>query len=173
MNKLEAFFFKNKNPFSNNVYLNTEDLNELSVNLSLDSQNDRYYNLASAFMKSLRGSATDASLHYLSLLLQGGNNALPVITRRLLCSACEDVGSANFDAIVVIKSLVDTAIQLGFPECRLPLAEAVVYLTLQPKSNSCYLAIEEAMKDVSVEEVPEHLKESHYIGAKMMNHGNK
>lgn len=173
LNKLEAFFFKNKNPFSNNVYLNTEDLNELSVNLSLDSQNDRYYDLASAFMKSLRGSATNASLHYLSLLLQGGNNALPVITRRLLCSACEDVGSANFDAIVVVKSLVDTAIQLGFPECRLPLAEAVVYLTLQPKSNSCYLAIEEAMKDVSVEEVPEHLKDSHYIGAKMMNHGNK
>lgn len=81
---------------------------------------------------------------------------------RLLCSACEDVGSANFNAIVVVKSLVDTAIQLGYPECRLPLSEAVVYLTLQPKSNKCYLAIEEAMKDVNVEEVPNHLKDSHY-----------
>lgn len=172
LNKLEAIFFKNKSPFSNEVILHTEDLNELSINLSLDSQNDRYYDLASAFMKSLRGSDTDAALHYLAVLLQGKNNALPVITRRLLCSACEDVGSANFDAIVVVKSLVDTAIQLGFPECRLPLAEAVVFLTLQPKSNSCYLAIDEAMKDVTVEEIPEYLKDSHYSGAKSMNHGN-
>lgn len=172
LNKFETCFFKNKNPFSNDVFLHTEDLNELAINLSLDSQNDRYYDLASAFMKSLRGSTTDAALHYLSLLLQGGNNALPVIVRRLLCSACEDVGSANFNAIVVVKSLVDTAIQLGYPECRLPLSEAVVYLTLQPKSNKCYLAIEEAMKDVNVEEVPNHLKDSHYSNAKNINHGN-
>lgn len=173
LNKLEAIFFKNKTPFSNEIYLHTEDLTELSINLSLDNQNDRYYDIASAFMKSLRGSATDAALHYLALLLQGGNTALPVITRRLLASASEDVGSANFDAIVVVKSFVDTAIQLGFPECRIPLSAAVVYLTLQPKSNACYMAIEEAMKDVSIEEVPEHLKDSHYSGARAMNHGTE
>lgn len=172
LNKLEAIFYKNKNPFSKNIILQTNDLKELSINLNMDNKNDRYYDLASALMKSLRGSATDAALHYLALLLNLGNDSFPVIARRLLCSAAEDVGMANPNAIVIVKALVDTAYQLGLPEAKLHFAEAVIFLTNQPKSNSCYVAIQKAMNDVNIEEIPDYLKDNHYANAKNLHHGN-
>ena len=111
-----------------------------------DKGGDAMYDIASALMKSLRGSDPDAALHYLARFLEAGDLITPC--RRLLCSACEDVGLAYPQAITIVKSCVDTAMQLGLPEARLPLAEAAILLATAPKSNSAYMAMAAAAADV-------------------------
>ena len=111
-----------------------------------DKGGDAMYDIASALMKSLRGSDPDAALHYLSRFLEAGDLITPC--RRLLCSACEDVGMAYPQAIAIVKACVDTAMQLGLPEARLPLAQAAVLLATAPKSNSVYQGIAAAGADV-------------------------
>ncbi len=111
-----------------------------------DKGGDAMYDIASALMKSLRGSDPDAALHYLARFLEAGDLITPC--RRLLCSACEDVGMAYPQAISIVKSCVDTAMQLGLPEARLPLAQAAVLLATSPKSGSVYQGIAAASADV-------------------------
>ncbi len=111
-----------------------------------DRDGDAHFDILSALMKSLRGSDPDAALHYLARLLEAGD--LLSACRRILCSACEDIGLAYPQAIPIVKACVDSALQLGMPEARLPLADAVILLATAPKSNSGCLAIDAAIADV-------------------------
>ncbi len=111
-----------------------------------DRDGDAHFDILSALMKSLRGSDPDAALHYLARLLEAGD--LISACRRILCSACEDIGLAYPQAIPIVKACVDSALQLGMPEARLPLADAVILLATAPKSNSGVLAIDAAIADV-------------------------
>ena len=117
-------------------------------------------------MKSLRGSDTDAALHYLTRLLNAGD--LPGACRRILCSASEDIGMAYPQAAAIVKACVDSALQLGLPEGRLPLAQAVILLATAPKSNSVVMAIDKAMADVKAGKagpIPRELQNVHADGA--------
>lgn len=138
-----------------------------------DRDGDSHYDVLSAFQKSVRGSDPDAALHYLARLVNAGD--LQSICRRILVMAAEDIGLAYPNAIVITKACVDAALQLGFPEARIPLAEAVIMLATSPKSNSTICAIDSALSDVQsgkMGDVPAHLKDSHYSGASKLGHGS-
>ncbi len=123
-----------------------------------DRNSTSHYDLLSAFQKSIRGSDPDAAIHYLARLCYAED--IESITRRLMVIACEDVGLAFPNAITIVKSCVDAAFQLGFPEARIPLAQATVLLAAAPKSNSAYMAINEAMRDLqelNITEIPKHI----------------
>ncbi len=127
-----------------------------------DRGGDAMYDLASALMKSLRGSDPDAALHYLARFLEAGDLITPC--RRLLCSASEDIGMAYPQAVPIVKACVDTAMQLGLPEAQLPLAQAAVLLATAPKSNSVTAAIGAAWRDVKrgrTGSVPRELQNVH------------
>ena len=127
-----------------------------------DREGDSHFDIASALMKSLRGSDPDAALHYLARLLEAGD--LITAIRRILCSASEDVGMAYPQAVPIVKACVDTALQLGLPEAQLPLAQAVVLLATAPKSNSVNQAIAAARTDVragKIGDIPRHLQNVH------------
>jgi len=131
-----------------------------------DRDGDDHFDTASALMKSLRGSAPDAALHYLARLLEAGDMLTAI--RRLLCSASEDVGMAYPQAASIVKSCVDSALQLGLPEAQLPLAQAAILLATAPKSNSVVNAIGAAMADVRAGrtgDYPRHLQNVHADGA--------
>ena len=127
-----------------------------------DREGDAHYDIASALMKSLRGSDPDAALHYLARFLEAGDLLTPI--RRILCSASEDVGMAYPQAAMIVKSLVDNALQLGLPEAQLPLAQAVILLATAPKSNSVYEGIAAARADVragKAGDIPRELQNVH------------
>ena len=127
-----------------------------------DREGDAHFDIASALMKSLRGSDPDAALHYLARLLEAGD--LITAIRRILCSASEDIGMAYPQAALIVKALVDNALQLGLPEARLPLAQAVVLLATAPKSNSVCAAIDAAGADVRagrIGPIPRELQNVH------------
>lgn len=131
-----------------------------------DRDGDDHFDIASALMKSLRGSDPDAALHYLARLLEAGDMITAI--RRILCSASEDIGMAYPQAAAIVKSCVDSALQLGLPEARLPLAQAVILLATAPKSNSVLNAIDAAMTDVRegrTGDYPRHLQNVHADGA--------
>ncbi len=133
--------------------------------LHYDREGDQHYDAVSALMKSLRGSDPDAALHYLARLLTAGD--LVGACRRILCSASEDIGLAYPQAAAIVKSCVDSALQLGLPEAKLPLAEAVLLLATAPKSNSVVRAIDMAMEDVQAGKagpVPRELQNVHADG---------
>ncbi len=111
-----------------------------------DREGDAHFDIASALMKSLRGSDPDAALHYLARLLEAGDMITAI--RRILCSASEDIGMAYPMAVPIVKACVDNALQLGLPEAKLPLAQAVILLATAPKSNSACMAIDAALSDV-------------------------
>ncbi len=131
-----------------------------------DRGGDENYDVMSAYQKSMRGSDPDAALHYLARLLEAGD--LATACRRLLVCANEDVGLAYPSIIPIVKAAVDTALQLGMPEARIPLANAVVLVATAPKSNSVYNAINTAMEDVSAGKagpIPRQLQNKHFDGA--------
>lgn len=137
-----------------------------------DRDGDSHYDVLSAFQKSIRGSDPDAAIHYLARLVAGGD--LLSICRRLMVISAEDIGLAYPQAVSVTKSCVDAALQLGFPEARIPLAEAVILLATAPKSNSAICAIDAALADIErgkYGEVPAHLRDAHYSGAENLGHG--
>lgn len=137
-----------------------------------DRDGDAHYDILSALQKSIRGSDADAAIHYLARLLAAGD--LVSACRRVLVCACEDIGLAYPQAVSVVKSCIDAARELGLPEARIPLAEAVLLLATAPKSNSAICAIDAAMSDVEAGksgDVPPHLKDSHYEGAKKLGRG--
>lgn len=130
-----------------------------------DRDSDEHFDSLSALMKSIRGSDPDAALHYLARLLEAGD--LIGASRRILCSASEDIGLAHPEAVSIVKACVDSAFQLGLPEAKLPLAEAVVYLATAPKSNSSYLGINKALSDVRAGKagpIPRELQNVHADG---------
>ncbi len=139
---------------------------------SHDKDGDAHYDVLSAFQKSIRGSDVDAALHYLARLIEAGD--LDSIARRMIVCAYEDIGLANPQAGPRALAAVEAAERVGFPEARIPLANALVELCLSPKSNSAYKGINAALSDIrsgKVGEVPAHLKDAHYAGAKQMGRG--
>ena len=152
---------------ANNGVVDLELAKQLTQKRSMkyDRNGDQHYDILSAFQKSIRGSDENAALHYLARLIAADD--LPSICRRLLVIAAEDVGLAFPNAIVITKACVDSALQLGFPEARIPLAEAVILLATAPKSNSAYNAIDMALADVergNTGDFPRHLQNKHYDG---------
>lgn len=139
---------------------------------SHDKAGDAHYDVLSAFQKSIRGSDVDAALHYLARLIEAGD--LDSITRRLAVIAYEDIGLANPQAGARTLAAIETAERIGFPEARIPLSVAVVELALSPKSNTAYKALDKALNDIragKIGDVPLHLKDSHYVGAKKLGRG--
>ena len=138
-----------------------------------DKDGDSHYDILSAFQKSMRGSDPDAAVFYLARLLDAGD--MQSACRRMLVCAAEDVGLAFPQAVSIVKSCIDSALMLGMPEARIPLAEAVILIATAPKSNSAICAIDAAMSDLSnmdTGDIPSHLKDSHYGGAKNLGHGD-
>ncbi len=136
-----------------------------------DRDGDAHYDILSAFQKSMRGSDENAALHYLARLLEGGEWISAC--RRLLVTAAEDVGLAWPQGLPIVKACVDAALQLGLPEARIPLADAVILVSTAPKSNSGIVAIDAAMQDVQNGrggEIPAYLQDGHYAGAEKLGH---
>lgn len=138
-----------------------------------DKNGDNHYDIVSAFIKSMRGSDPDAALHYLARMLVAGED-INFIARRIAICASEDVGNADPQALVLAMATVQAVQFLGMPEARIPLAQAVTYIASAPKSNASYLAIDKAIEQVKSQDcgqVPIHLRDCHYKGAKKLGHG--
>lgn len=134
-----------------------------------DKDGDMHYDVMSAFQKSIRGSDVNAALHYLARLIEAGD--LPTIVRRLLVISYEDVGLASPGAGQRTLAAIESAERLGFPEARIPLSQAVIELSLSPKSNSAITAIDAALSDIrkgQAGQIPDHLRDGHYSGAKKL-----
>ncbi|MDR0890495.1 MAG: replication-associated recombination protein A [Oscillospiraceae bacterium] len=147
INAVEALFIAAR-PGDTTLEIRLDDARAVTQRSAMryDREGDNHFDCLSALMKSIRGSDPDAAIHYLARFLEVGD--LPACCRRILCSACEDIGLAYPQAIPIVKACVDAALQLGMPEARLPLADAVILLATAPKSNSGYLAIDAALADV-------------------------
>ena len=163
-----------RKPGQKEVCVTLEAAKEVAKRSSLryDRDGDSHYDILSAFQKSIRGSDPDGAVHYLARLVLAED--LPSICRRLLVIAAEDIGLAYPQGISIVKACVDAAQQLGFPEARIPLAEATILLATAPKSNSAINAIDEAMERIRTQgagDIPSHLKDSHYGGAAKLDHG--
>jgi putative ATPase len=141
--------------------------------LDFDPTGDAHYDLASAFIKSMRGSDPDAAIYWLARMLESGEDPR-FIARRVVICASEDVGNADPQALLVATAAWHAVEFVGLPECQLALSQAVAYLATAPKSNACTLAIDQAREDVRSGRtlaVPQHLRDTHYPGAKQFGHG--
>ena len=148
-----------------------KELTQKSV-MRYDKNGDEHYDLMSAFQKSMRGSDPDATVHYLGRLLEAGD--LPSVCRRLLVCACEDVGLAWPQIIPIVKAAVDSALMVGLPEARIPLADAAVLVSLAPKSNAAYTALDRAIGDIRAGKagpIPRNLQNKHYDSAEVERKG--
>lgn len=138
-----------------------------------DKKGDSHYDTISAFIKSMRGSDVQATVHYLARMIEAGEDP-NFIARRIVICAAEDVGLADPHALILANAAAQAAHMVGFPEARIILSEAACYVALAPKSNSAYMAIDAAIADVRHKDcgqVPDHLKDSHYSGASKLGHG--
>lgn len=161
----EHGFTLTQKEMANSIQLRTQNF---------DAHGDGHYDLISAFQKSIRGSDTDAALHYLARLIESGD--LISICRRLSVIAYEDIGLANPAAAQHAFTAIQAAQNIGFPEARIPLANAVIELSLSPKSNSAISAIDSALDDVRNTDfgtIPNDLKDTHYSGAQKLGHGKQ
>ena len=174
LNGLEVALNSTKPNDDKEIVINLEVVKDSTQSkvIAFDMDGDAHYDILSAFQKSIRGSDADAAIHYLARLIKGGD--LISICRRLQVIAAEDIGLAYPQAALIVKSLVDSARELGFPEARIPLAEATILLATSPKSNSSYVAINRALADLenmTIDDIPMHLKDAHYGGASKMGRG--
>ena len=138
-----------------------------------DKKGDAHYDTVSAFIKSMRGSDPDAALHYLARMIEAGEQP-SFIARRLVICAAEDVGLADPQALIIANAAAQAVQFVGWPEGRIILSEAVIYVACAPKSNSAYLAVDAALSDVRRKDcgdIPAHLRDSHYSGAAQLGHG--
>ena len=138
-----------------------------------DKKGDSHYDTISAFIKSMRGSDVQATVHYLARMIEAGEDP-NFIARRIVICAAEDVGLADPQALILANAAAQASHMVGFPEARIILSEAACYVALAPKSNSAYVAIDAAISDVRHKDcgqVPDHLKDSHYSGASKLGHG--
>lgn len=141
--------------------------------ISYDKSGDNHYDVISAFIKSMRGSDPDAAVHYLARMIEAGEDPV-FIARRIVICASEDVGNADPHALQIAVAAANAVKFVGFPEARIILAQAVIYISCAPKSNSSYLAIDNAINDVrtkNIGQVPIHLRDSHYKGAEKLQRG--
>lgn len=171
LNDLEALVFSTTSDQSHK-YISIEKAKEnITVKgFQFDQGGDQYYDALSALQKSIRGSDPDASIHYAARLIKGGQ--LLAICRRLLVIASEDIGLAYPQASSIVYALVKSALQIGLPEARIPIAQAVLLLATSPKSNTAYLAMDAALQDIEnkeIGEIPLHLRDTHYSGAQNLN----
>ncbi|MDJ0325091.1 replication-associated recombination protein A [Cryobacterium sp. PH31-AA6] len=163
-------------PGSDEQPLITTEIVSLAVDRALlryDRNGDEHYDIISAFIKSVRGSDVDASLHYLARMIEAGEDPR-FIARRIIVLASEDIGMADPQALVIAVAAADAVQLIGMPEGRIPLAQAVVHLATAPKSNAAYLALDRAIADVRAGKtgrVPKPLRDAHYAGAKRLGHG--
>ncbi|KKK33100.1 recombinase RarA [Mesobacillus campisalis] len=174
LNALELAVLSTKPDAGGQIFIDVGTAEECMQKKSLahDKDGDAHYDVLSGFQKSIRGSDVNAALHYLGRLIEAGD--LVSISRRLLVIAYEDVGLANPQAGARTLAAIETAERVGFPEARIPLANAVIELCLSPKSNSAYLAIDAALSDIRAGksgEVPDHLRDAHYKSAKELGRG--
>jgi putative ATPase len=173
LNMLEALILAAKKEGEHHV-LTMEGVSQLCSGSAMryDRDGDSHYDILSAFQKSIRGSDPNAALHYAARLIEAGD--LISLCRRLLVCASEDIGLAYPMGLVLTKSCIDSAMQLGLPEARIPLAQAIITLCNAPKSNSGMMAMDAALADVrkgGCGDIPAHLKDAHYEGAKHLGHG--
>lgn len=157
-----------------NEHISKEKLLSLSLGnfKNYDKDGDAFYDIISAFQKSIRGSDVDASLYYLALLIDSGD--LDTIYRRMSVIAYEDIGLANPNIGPFVHAAIETAKMLGLPEARIPLANAVIQLALSVKSNTAITAIDSALSEIKINPkfvIPDHLRDSHYYGADKLNRG--
>lgn len=148
-----------------NVSLENVKLLTQRSNMRYDRNGDEHYDVLSALQKSIRGSDENAAIHYAARLIEAGD--IISLSRRLLVIASEDIGLAYPQAVTIVKSCVDSAMQLGLPEARIPLAEAVILLATSPKSNSAYLAVDAALEDIKKGDcgnIPRQLQNKHFDG---------
>lgn len=139
-----------------------------------DADGDEHYDAASALIKSIRGSDPDAALYWMARMLAAGEDPR-FLARRIVIAAAEDIGNADPQGLILAQAAAHATEFIGLPECRIPLAQAVTYLALAPKSNASYVAIDAAMEDVRTQRtlpVPVHLRDRHYEGAKRLGHGD-
>ena len=146
INTVELTYFVTRQ--DETIYITKELIESLTTNsnMNFDANGDQHYDLLSGLQKSIRGSDPDAAMYYLARLLNGGDLLSPC--RRLMVIACEDIGMAYPQGITIVKACVDSALQVGLPEARIILAQAALVLATAPKSNSAYLAIDQAMNDI-------------------------
>ena len=161
-------------PGQDKVVISADIVEQLTGHSAMryDKSGDDHYDILSAYQKSMRGSDPDAALHYLARLLEAGD--LPSAIRRLLVCACEDVGLAYPQIIPIVKAACDIALQVGLPEARIPLADAVILVCTSPKSNSGSMAIDSAMADISagrIGPIPRTLQNKHFDGEDNDNKG--
>lgn len=157
-----------------NKKITLEHVNEIvdKAHIVYDKSEDKHFDHLSALMKSLRGSDPDAAIFYLAKMLEAGD--MIAVCRRLLCSVNEDVGLAYPNLIPIVKACVDSALQLGMPEARLPLSNAVILIATAPKSNSAYLAYDRALADIQMGKgisVPRTLQNTHFDGEDQLQKG--
>lgn len=174
LNALELAVLSTKESSDGTIRITRETAEECLQKKSYthDKNGDAHYDVLSAFQKSIRGSDANAALHYLARLIEAGD--LESLSRRLLVIAYEDIGLASPQAGPRVLSAIQTAERIGFPEARIPLANAVIELCLSPKSNSAITAVDEALKDIragKIGDVPKHLKDAHYKGAQELGRG--
>lgn len=174
LNALELAVLSSRENDNGERIITIEDAEECLQKKSFnhDKDGDAHYDVLSAFQKSIRGSDVNAALHYLARLIEAGD--LVSISRRLLVIAYEDVGLANPQAGARTLAAIEVAERVGFPEARIPIANAVIELCLSPKSNSAIVAIDSALGDLRkgvTGEVPDHLRDAHYQGAKHLGRG--
>lgn len=139
-----------------------------------DADGDEHYDAASALIKSIRGSDPDAAIYWMARMLAAGEDPR-FLARRIVISAAEDIGNADPQGLILAQAAAAATEFIGLPECRIPLAQAVTYLALAPKSNAAYKAIDAAIDDVKHQRtlpVPVHLRDRHYSGAKRLGHGD-
>ena len=154
-------------PADGKVTITKDSLDVLAQrsNMRYDRDGDQHYDILSAFHKSVRGSDENAALHYAARLIEAGD--IISLCRRMLCIASEDIGLAYPMAVPIVKACVDSALQLGLPEAKLPIAEAIILMATAPKSNSACMAIDAALEDIrscDALDFPRHLQNVHYDG---------
>lgn len=174
LNALELAVKSTKKDQDGTIHIDLDTVEECTQRkaISHDKDGDSHYDVMSALQKSIRGSDVHAALHYAGRLIEAGE--LETLSRRLMVTAYEDIGLANPAGAQRAVVAVMAGERLGLPEARIPLANAIVELCLSDKSNSAYMAINAALKDLNQakdKSVPDHLKDSHYAGAKKLDRG--
>lgn len=172
LNSLELVTYSSSSADGSGVTLDLSDIEEIIQNkgFSFDNKGDVYYDALSALQKSIRGSDPDAAIFYTAVLLKGGQ--LIPVCRRLLVIVSEDIGLAYPQSASIVYALTQSALQVGLPEARIPIAQAVILLAASPKSNASYMAVNKALQDIATRDVgtiPMHLRDTHYAGADKLN----
>ena len=175
LNAIELAIMTTTRSEDDKIHITTKVLEECIQKkaLNYDKKGDNHYDVISAFIKSMRGSDAQATVHYLARMIAAGEDP-KFIARRITICASEDVGNADPNALVIATNAMLAVERIGMPEGRIILSQAAIYVAMAPKSNASYMAINEALRDIESREigtVPSHLRDSHYSGAKELNHG--